>query len=52
MDMPSTTPESTATPELAVTTPDGHSTLLLARIPASATASLLWVPALGVAARD
>ena len=52
MDRPSTTPESTETPELAVNTREAHSALLLARIPASATASMLWGPALGVAARD
>jgi predicted alpha/beta hydrolase len=37
--------------ELPVTSPDGHVASLLARIPARPSAALLWVPALGVAAR-
>ena len=37
--------------EIAVVNPDGHSYQLIARIPAQPTASLLWLPALGVAAR-
>lgn len=37
--------------ELAVQSPDGHVAGLLARIPDAARASLLWMPALGVAAR-
>ena len=37
--------------EIPVVNPDGHSYQLIARIPALPTASLLWLPALGVAAR-
>ena len=37
--------------ELPVATGDGHEALLLARIPDSPRAALLWLPALGVAAK-
>lgn len=37
--------------ELDVATPDGHAYRLLARLPASPRCALLWLPALGVAAR-
>jgi len=37
--------------QLPIASPDGHRAELLARIPAAPTARLLWVPALGVAAR-
>lgn len=37
--------------EIPTATPDGHGYQLLARIPPRPTASLLWLPALGVAAR-
>lgn len=37
--------------EVPATNPDGHSYQLIARIPAQPAASLLWLPALGVAAR-
>lgn len=36
---------------LPITSADGHQFELLAHLPAQATASLLWLPALGVAAR-
>jgi predicted alpha/beta hydrolase len=39
------------TTELPVATGDGHEALLLARIPDRAHAALLWLPALGVAAK-
>ncbi|RZA20972.1 MAG: alpha/beta fold hydrolase [Lysobacteraceae bacterium] len=42
---------STRALELPVASPDGHRASLLARVPAAPTARLLWVPALGVAAR-
>lgn len=37
--------------EFAVQSPDGHRAALIARIPDTPLASLLWMPALGVAAR-
>ena len=37
--------------EIPVVAADGHAYQLIARIPAQPTASLLWLPALGVAAR-
>lgn len=37
--------------EFAVSSSDGHRSTLLARIPPGATRTLLWLPALGVAAR-
>ena len=37
--------------ELPVASPDGHRASLLARIPASPKARLLWLPALGIAAK-
>jgi len=37
--------------ELAVQSPDGHLAALIARLPEVPRASLLWMPALGVAAR-
>ncbi len=37
--------------EIPLRSPDGHGYTLLARIPATATSALLWIPALGVAAR-
>lgn len=37
--------------ELPVRAPDGHAWTLLARVPAQPTATLLWLPALGIAAR-
>jgi len=37
--------------EFEVATPDGHAYRLLARLPASPRRALLWLPALGVAAR-
>ncbi|RDZ28876.1 alpha/beta hydrolase family protein [Lysobacter silvisoli] len=37
--------------DLALSADDGHQWRLLARVPAAATASLLWLPALGVAAK-
>ena len=37
--------------EIPVATADGHAYQLIARIPAQPTAALLWLPALGVAAR-
>lgn len=37
--------------ELEVQSADGHQAALIARIPKSASASLLWLPALGIAAR-
>lgn len=37
--------------DIAVAGPDGHRWSLLARVPASPTRALLWLPALGVAAR-
>ena len=37
--------------EIPAVNPDGHSFQLIARIPGQPTASLLWLPALGVAAR-
>lgn len=39
------------THEIAVQAEDGHHWTLLARVPAQATATLLWLPALGIAAR-
>jgi len=51
MDAPTPTPETIQSLELEVASPDGHRASLLARIPPSPTTSLLWVPALGVAAR-
>lgn len=42
---------SIASLETPITTADGHRYTLLARVPASPQASLLWLPALGVAAR-
>ena len=44
------TPDAAAH-ELDVATPDGHAYRLLARLPASPRRALLWLPALGVAAR-
>ena len=44
-------PPSIRALELPVASPDGHRAELLARIPPTPTARLLWVPALGVAAR-
>lgn len=38
-------------PEFAVQSQDGHQAALIARLPDSPRASLLWMPALGVAAR-
>ena len=51
--MPSadTAPPSTRALELPATSPDGHRAVLLARIPAAPNARLLWLPAMGVAAR-
>ena len=49
--MPSADIASFSTFELPVASPDGHSASLLACMPAAPQASLLWVPALGVAAR-
>ncbi|MGJ4729187.1 alpha/beta hydrolase family protein [Luteimonas sp. SDU101] len=40
-----------ATPEYEVSAGDGHGWRLLGRVPAAPRASLLWLPALGVAAR-
>jgi predicted alpha/beta hydrolase len=37
--------------DIPLTTPDGHAYALMARIPAQANSAVLWVPALGVAAR-
>ncbi len=37
--------------ELDIATPDGHAYRLLARLPAAPRRALLWLPALGVAAR-
>jgi predicted alpha/beta hydrolase len=37
--------------ELAVSSPDGHQAELIVRIPDAPRASLLWLPALGIAAR-
>ncbi len=37
--------------ELAVVSPDGHQAELIARIPDSPRASVLWLPALGISAR-
>ena len=37
--------------ELPLSTDDGHRYSLIARIPAQPQASLLWLPALGVAAK-
>lgn len=37
--------------ELAVSSPDGHQAQLIVRIPDAPRASLLWLPALGIAAR-
>lgn len=37
--------------EAAVESPDGHQSALIARIPDAPTASVLWLPALGIAAR-
>ena len=42
---------SVDTVEIPVVAADGHGYQLITRIPAQATASLLWLPALGVAAR-
>jgi predicted alpha/beta hydrolase len=39
------------TADIAVQAPDGHAWTLLTRAPAQACAVLLWIPALGVAAR-
>ena len=39
-------------PELEVQSADGHQATLIARIPDAPRASLLWLPALGVAARN
>ena len=49
-------PSDTASPairalELPVASPDGHRASLLARIPATPKTRLLWLPAMGVAAR-
>ena len=49
MDSP-TTP-SLLSRELPVASPDGHRASLLARIPATPKTRLLWLPAMGVAAR-
>ncbi|QDA58288.1 alpha/beta hydrolase family protein [Thermomonas aquatica] len=49
--MPSSDIASFSCLELPVASPDGHRACLLARIPAAPQASLLWVPALGVAAK-
>ena len=49
MDSP-TTP-SLLSRELPVASPDGHRASLLARIPAAPKTRLLWLPAMGVAAR-
>ncbi len=51
MDMPSVATQTPRTLELPVASPDGHEAVLLACIPAAPRARLLWVPALGVAAR-
>lgn len=51
MPSPDRDPPSPRALELPVASPDGHGASLLARIPAAPTACLLWVPALGVAAR-
>ncbi|PPJ43733.1 MULTISPECIES: alpha/beta fold hydrolase [unclassified Pseudoxanthomonas] len=37
--------------DIPLCSPDGHGYTLLARIPATAISALLWIPALGVAAR-
>ena len=46
-----TTPASIRSQDIALRSDDGHAWSLLARIPEQPSASLLWLPAMGVAAR-
>ena len=48
---PGTPPAMAPEHELAVQAEDGHRWTLLARVPAAPVATLLWLPALGIAAR-